>query len=181
MVPYSYPQGLPLKETQANLHLATNTFDNAKPKEPKPSCAIMPTLVSPSQSPPKSSVQFQHVSFSLGVASCQEESKNNKEKNIKKYQDQEPSMLSNYFHDVSSLFHGSFDPLRPSSFIPPCLKSSPKQDHATTYTAEIIDNQKDLNIVVSSKDDTSIKVIKNSVVTSNEEPIENKEKNSTCM
>ena len=32
VVPYSYPQGLPLKETQANLHLAENTFDNAKLK-----------------------------------------------------------------------------------------------------------------------------------------------------
>ena len=39
-VPYSYPQGLPLRETQAKLHLATNTSNNAKPKEPKPSCTI---------------------------------------------------------------------------------------------------------------------------------------------
>ena len=40
-VPYSYLQGLPLKETQANLHLAANTFNNAKPKELKPSYVIM--------------------------------------------------------------------------------------------------------------------------------------------
>ena len=60
VVPYSYPQGLPLKETQANLHLATNTFDNAKPKEPKPSCTIMPISASPSPSIPKSSTQSQH-------------------------------------------------------------------------------------------------------------------------
>ena len=55
----------------------------------------------------------------------------------------------------------------------PCLKSSPKQDQVTTYTIELIDNQNDLNIVVPSKDDTSIKVIKNGVVTSNVEPIVN--------
>ena len=61
------------------------------------------------------------------------------------------------------------------------LKSSSKQDQATTYTAELIDNQNDLNIVTHSKDDTSIKVIKNSVVTSNVEPIENQEQNSTLM
>ena len=85
---YSHPQGLPLKETQANLHLVANTFDNAKPKEPKPSCAIMPTLASPLQSPPNSSIQFQQASLSLKVASCQEDFKNDKEKNIKKDQDQ---------------------------------------------------------------------------------------------
>ncbi|MDF3681104.1 hypothetical protein P3S38_29450, partial [Enterobacter hormaechei] len=54
-------------------------------------------------------------------------------------------------------------------------------DQATTYTTEFIDNTNDLDIVVTSKDDTSIKVIKNSVVTSNVEPIENQEKNSTLM
>ena len=58
VVPYSYPQRLPLKETQANLHLVANTFDNAKPKEPKPSCAIIPTSASPSSSIPKSFIQF---------------------------------------------------------------------------------------------------------------------------
>ena len=58
VVPYSYPQGLSIKETQGNLHLATNTSNNAKPKEPKPSYTIMPTLVSPSQSLPKSSTKF---------------------------------------------------------------------------------------------------------------------------
>ena len=69
------------------------------------------------------------------MAPCQEDSKNDKEKNIKKYQDQESSMSSNPFHDVSDPFHGSFDPLHSTTFIPPCLKSSPKQDQATTYTA----------------------------------------------
>ena len=171
--PYSYPQGLSLKETQANLHLATNTFNNAKPKEPNLSCTIMPTSASPSSYIPKSSIQFQHASFSLGVASCQEDSKNDKEKNIKRDQDQEPSMSSNHFHDISDMFHGSFDPLRPSSFIPPCLKSSLKKDQATTYIVELIDKQNDLNTIVSSKEDTSIKVIKNSVDTSSVEPIEN--------
>ena len=47
VVPYSYPQGLPVKQTEANLHLARNTFDNAKPKEDKLSSTIMPTLSSP--------------------------------------------------------------------------------------------------------------------------------------
>ena len=64
-------------------------------------------------------------------------------------------MSSNYFYDASGLFHGSFDPLFPFSFIPPCLKSSPKQDRDNTYTTKIIDNQNDLNIVVSFKDDNS--------------------------
>ena len=76
---YFHPQGLPLKETQANLHLAANTFDNVKPKEPKPSCTIMPTSASPSSSILKSSIKFQHASFSLGMASFQEDSKNYKE------------------------------------------------------------------------------------------------------
>ena len=76
---------------------------------------------------------------------------------------------------ISDTFHGSFDPLRPFSFIPPCLKSSRKKDRATTYTTELIDNKNDLNIVAPSKYDTSIKVIKNSVVTSNVEPIKNQE------
>ena len=58
-VPYSYPQRPPLKKTQDNLDLDANTFGNAKPKEPKPSCTIIPTSISPSQSPPKSSIQFQ--------------------------------------------------------------------------------------------------------------------------
>ena len=75
-VPYSYPQGLPLRETQANLHLAENTFDNAKPKEPKLSCAIMSTSVSPSSFVTKSFIQSQQAFFSLKVASCQEDSKN---------------------------------------------------------------------------------------------------------
>ena len=141
----------------------------------------MHTSACPSSSFPKSSIQFQNASFSLEVASCQEDSKNNKEKNIKKDQDQESFMSSNYFHDVSYPFHGSFDPLCPSSFIPPCLKSSPKQDQATTYTVVLIENKNDLNIVVLSKDDTFIKVIKNSVVTSNVEPIENQEKNYMLM
>ena len=55
------------------------------------------------------------------------------------------------------------------------------QDQATTCTLELIDNTNNFNMVSPSKDDTSIKVIKNSVVTSNIEPIENKEKKSTLM
>lgn len=121
----------------------------------------MPTSASHSPSLPKSSIQFQHASLSLEVPPCQEDSKNDKEKNIKKDQDQEPSMSSNTFHDVSYLFHGSFDPTCPFSFIPPCLKSSPKKDQATTYTVELIDNQNNLTTLALSKDDTSIKVIKN--------------------
>ena len=120
--------------------------------------------MSSSSSIPKSSIKFQQDSLSLEVASCQEDSKNDKEKNIKKDQDQEPSVSSNSFHDISDKFHGSFDPLHPFSFIPPCLKSSLKHDQATTYTDELMDDQNDLNIVEPSKYDTSIKVIKNGVV-----------------
>lgn len=32
---YVYPQGLPLKETQANLHLAEKNFNASKPKGPQ--------------------------------------------------------------------------------------------------------------------------------------------------
>ena len=56
---YSHSRGLPLKDTQANLHLAANIFNNVEPKEPKPLYAIMPTLACPSPSLPKSSIQFQ--------------------------------------------------------------------------------------------------------------------------
>ena len=41
-VDYVYPQGLPLKETQANLHLASNLFHATNPKYPQPSCTTMP-------------------------------------------------------------------------------------------------------------------------------------------
>ena len=115
------------------------------------------------------------------MVSCQEDSKKDKENNIKKDQDQKPSMSSKIFYDVFDPIHGSFDPLCPSSFIPPCLKSFPKKDQATTCTNEIIDNKNDLNTIVPSKDDTSIKVIKNSVDTSSVERIKNQEKNSTFM
>ena len=132
--------------------MATNNFNNVEPKEPKPSYAIMPTSTSPSPSLPKSSIQSQHAPLSLEVASCQEDSKNHKEKNIKKDQDQEPSMSSNYFHNVSDPFHGPFDPPCLSSFIPPCLKSSPKKDQATTYTVEPIENQEKNSMLMLSKD-----------------------------
>ena len=170
-VSYSYPQGSPLKETQANLHLTANTFNNAKPKEPKPSYNIMDTLARPSPSLLKSSIQFQHASFSLEVATCKEDSKNDKEKNIKKDQDQKSSMSYNYFHNVSDPFHGPFDSPCYSSFIPQGLTPSLKQDKATTYTVELIENQNDLNTIAHSRYYISIKVIKNSVVTSNVEPI----------
>lgn len=180
VVPYSYPPGLPLKETQANLHLAAKTFNNDKPKEPKPSYAIIPTSASPPPSLPKSSIQSQHASLSLEVAPCQEDSKNDEEKNIKKDQDQEPSMSSTPFHDVSYPPQGSFDHVPPFSCIPPCLKSSPKQDQATTYTVELIDNQNNLTMLALSKDDTSIKVGKKGVP-SNVKPIEKQEKNYALM
>ena len=48
-------------------------------------------------------------------------------------------------------------------------------------TLELIDNKNDLSTLAPSKDDTSIKVIENSVVTSNVEPNENQEKNSMLM
>lgn len=39
-----YPQEIPLKETQADLHLATNDFNSMKTKDPKPSYDSMPTI-----------------------------------------------------------------------------------------------------------------------------------------
>ena len=53
-------------------------------------------------------------------------------------------MSSTYFHDASDPFHGLFDPPCLSSFIPPCLKSSPKQYQATTYIDELIDNKNEI-------------------------------------
>lgn len=41
---YSYPQGLPPKETQANLHLNTNLFHATKAKDTQPSCNSMPDI-----------------------------------------------------------------------------------------------------------------------------------------
>ena len=87
-------------------------------------------------------------------------------------------MSSNYLHDVSDPFH---DLMHPLLVIPPCLKSSPKQYKTTTYTIELIDNQNNLTTLTLSNDDTSIKVIKNSVVTSSVKPIKNQDKNSTLM
>ena len=136
----------------------------------------MPTSANPSPPIAKSSIQFQHASLSLEVTSCQEESKNDKEKNIKKDQDQEPSMSYNYFHDVSDPFHGPFDPPCSSSFISQGLMSSPKQDQVTIYTLELIDIQNNLTTIVFSKDYTFINVIKNIFVTSNVDPIKNKVK-----
>lgn len=117
--------------------MAANTFNNAKPKEPKPSSTIMPTLASPSSSLPKSSIQSQHTSLSLEVASCQEDSKNDREKNIKKDQNKKPSMSSNYSHDVFDPFH---DLVHTLLVMPPCLKSSPKKDQATTCILKLIDD-----------------------------------------
>ena len=47
--------------------------------------------------------------------------------------------------------------------------------------AFLIDNQNNLTTLAPSKDDTSIKVIKNGVVTSDVKLIENQEKNDTFM
>ena len=63
---YVYPQGLPLKETQANLHLAAKIFNDTKAKYPQPSCTTMPT--------PSTTPFTLHFPLSLEVAPCQEDS-----------------------------------------------------------------------------------------------------------
>ena len=89
-IPYSYPQGLPLKETQANLHLAENPFHASKTKNPQPSCDAMstiPTLASASLPLQDPIMQTSYTLLSLEVAPCQEDSQKDKNKNVKKYQD----------------------------------------------------------------------------------------------
>ena len=52
-VDLSYPQGLPLKETQASLNLVAKLFNATKTKDPKHACIdtpIIPTSCSPSLS-----------------------------------------------------------------------------------------------------------------------------------
>ena len=83
-VQYAYPQGLPLKETQANLHLATNLFHATKPKDPSTNSF---TLYSP---------------LSLEVAPCQEDSQKEKVINFKKDQDQATfHLLQNFTTSLS--------------------------------------------------------------------------------
>ena len=46
-IDYVYLQGLPLKEIQANLDLATNLSHNSQAKDPKPPCATTPIIPTP--------------------------------------------------------------------------------------------------------------------------------------
>ena len=49
-IDHAYPQGLQLKENQANLHLSANLFHATKNKDPQHSCntmITMPTLANP--------------------------------------------------------------------------------------------------------------------------------------
>ena len=84
---YLYPQWLPLKENQANLHLASNLFHATKPKDPSTTSFTL------------------HSPLSLEVAPCQEDSQKVKSINVKKDQDQAP------FHLLEN-----FTPLYPMSF-----------------------------------------------------------------
>ena len=63
-----YPQELPLKETQANLDLATSLSHTSQTKDPKPSCAttpIIPTPTSTSLSLQEPTMQTPHPTLSL--------------------------------------------------------------------------------------------------------------------
>lgn len=62
---YSYPQGLPLKVNQANLHLAANLFHATKAKNAQPLCNSM--LSSPTST---NSLLSPHSPLSLEVAPC---------------------------------------------------------------------------------------------------------------
>jgi len=74
-----YPQGLPLKETQANLHLAANFFHGTKPKDPRTNPFTL------------------HSPLSLEAAPCQKDFKKGKAINFKKDQDQAPFHLLQNF------------------------------------------------------------------------------------
>lgn len=76
-IDHSYHQGLPLKETQANLHLDENLFHATKTKDLQISWDAMltiPTLANPWLSLQDTTMWILHTSLSLEVVPCQEES-----------------------------------------------------------------------------------------------------------
>lgn len=113
---YVYPQGLPLKEIQANLHLATNFFHASKVIDSKPSCAIIPIVPISNEHPSslrESLVQIQTPTLSLEVALCQETNQNYKEKSLINDQDQD-NIPPYPIVDLSPISQESHD----ESFIP---------------------------------------------------------------
>ena len=71
-----YLQGLPLKETQANLDLAASLSHNTQTKGPKPSfidTPIIPTPTIPSLSLQELTMKTPHPTLSLEVDPCQED------------------------------------------------------------------------------------------------------------
>ena len=127
-IDYAYPQGLPLKESQANIHLAANLFHATKTKNPQFSCATMPT-------PHATPLPF-HSPLSLEVAPCQEDSQKEQAINVKKDQDQEPFHL---LQNVTPPYTMSFPP--------------PKYDEDTTSTIflELTENYEKSSLPMLSK------------------------------
>ena len=119
---YVYPQGLPLKETQANLHFPTNSFHATKPKDR-------------STSPSTTSFTL-HSPFSLEVAPCQEDTQKEKVINVKKDQDQAP------FHLLQNL-----TPLYPMSFPSPKYD----EDTTSTISLEFTENYEKIYLPMLSK------------------------------
>ena len=114
-----YPQGLPLKETQANLHSIVNLFNATKTKDPKPSCTIMPTPIIPSLPLQEPIMQTQDTPLSLEVAPAQEYYKKDKETSVMKNQDQDTSIPFHILQDVIPPSQEQCIPPCPMSFPPP--------------------------------------------------------------
>ena len=137
-IDYVYLQGLPLKETQANLDLATSLSHTSQTKDPKPSCAttpIIPTPTSTSLSLQEPTMQTPHPTLSLELVSCQEDYLNNEETSVD--QDQDSFIPFQIFQDLVPPSQ------EPHSSPSPISCTSTKQDHdiSSTIPKEIINDQ----------------------------------------
>jgi hypothetical protein len=117
-----YPQGLPLKETQANLHLDRNLFHATMPKDP---------ITTPSTTP-----FTLHSPLSLEAAPCQKDFKKGKAINFKKDQDQAP------FHLLQN-----FTPPYPMSFPSPKYD----EDTTSIISLELTENYEKSSLSMLSK------------------------------
>ena len=100
--------------------MAENPFHASKTKDPQPSSnamSTMPTSTSPSLPLQDPNLKTSYTPMSFEVAPCQEDSKKDKNKKVKKYQDQAPLHL---LQDVTLPYPMSYPP--------------PKYDEDTTST-----------------------------------------------
>src|SRR5271156_2531051 len=89
---YVYPQGLSLKESQANSHTNASPSQVSKIIDPKLPCASMPIMPIPNDYPSacqEPHTQIKTPTLSLKVASCQEKNPQCEKTNISYDQDQD--------------------------------------------------------------------------------------------